>query len=133
LASMTTQTQDVKLPVDMICPHTGETFTPKYITTASGHVVAAPFQVCPSDPSKKMLSSYGYAAGKGKPTDAVPLARHSSGKFDLGRNFANKLWNAVRFALGKLEQTGADRQGADLGTADRWILSRLSAALTSVD
>jgi len=26
--SMATNTQDVRLPVDMVCPHTGETFTP---------------------------------------------------------------------------------------------------------
>ena len=33
LAQMTTDTQDVRMPVDLVCPHTGEAFTPEYITT----------------------------------------------------------------------------------------------------
>jgi valyl-tRNA synthetase len=50
------------------------------------------------------------------------------------RNFCNKLWNAVRFAL----LNGAHVPGAPLGTdtlsvPDRWILSRLSAVISDVD
>jgi valyl-tRNA synthetase len=60
------------------------------------------------------------------------------------RNFINKLWNASRFALMNLEGFDAERfaeilqradsTGAmDLPLADRWILSRLQRAATSVD
>jgi valyl-tRNA synthetase len=50
------------------------------------------------------------------------------------RNFCNKLWNAVRFAL----LNGAHVPAADLTPAaysvpDRWILSRLSGVIAEVD
>jgi len=55
---------------------------------------------------------------------------NTSEKFDIGRNFCNKLWNASRFVLGNLTAcpTWSDiHPGAAL--ADRWILSRLNAAI----
>ncbi|HRZ67319.1 MAG TPA: class I tRNA ligase family protein, partial [Candidatus Omnitrophota bacterium] len=60
----------------------------------------------------------------------------SKEKFEIGRNFANKVWNASRFILMNLED---DNQGlpaidkAGLSFADRWILSRLNRAVESVD
>jgi len=48
------------------------------------------------------------------------------------RNFANKLWNAARYALMNLEGTGAEATGEPpevTQLANRWILSRLGAAL----
>ncbi|MEX0774473.1 MAG: valine--tRNA ligase [Phycisphaeraceae bacterium] len=100
LAQMTTQTQDVRLPV---------------VRDTSG-------------------------GGTG---------RNTSEKFDAGRNFANKLWNATRFALQNLEGASnnsesppAPRVGdptpgggglslsstspSSLALADTWILSRLA-------
>ncbi|MEM9021970.1 MAG: valine--tRNA ligase, partial [Planctomycetota bacterium] len=96
LTKMTTQTQDVRLPVDMVAPGSGETFTPKYVSGPGGVKVAAPIQ---EHNGEKMVSSYGVASGKEKPTDDMPLARNTSEKFDEGQKFANKLWNAFRFAL----------------------------------
>ena len=54
--------------------------------------------------------------------------------FDLGRNFANKLWNASRFLLGNIEspRTFAGLP-AELGADDRWILSRLSHTAQAVN
>ena len=52
---------------------------------------------------------------------------NTSPKFDIGRNFCNKLWNASRFAMMNLE--GIDPAGFDsrrLDITDRWILSRLT-------
>ncbi|ANE47159.1 valine--tRNA ligase [Paenibacillus swuensis] len=49
-------------------------------------------------------------------------------KVEQARNFANKIWNASRFALMNLEgvtATDIDISG-ELGTADRWILHRLN-------
>ncbi|NLF31455.1 MAG: valine--tRNA ligase [Planctomycetes bacterium] len=56
--------------------------------------------------------------------------RNTSPKFDLGRNFSNKLWNASRFAL--MNVAGAPswqavHPGGNL--ADTWILSRLHATI----
>jgi len=48
------------------------------------------------------------------------------------RNFANKLWNAARYALMKLDGTDATAVGAPppaRALPNRWILSRLAAAL----
>jgi valyl-tRNA synthetase len=52
---------------------------------------------------------------------------NTSPKFDIGRNFCNKLWNASRFAMMNLD--GIDPAGFDAGKmdiADKWILSRLT-------
>ena len=50
------------------------------------------------------------------------------------RNFANKIWNATRFAL----LNGATVRGPlpgpeEMSATDRWILSRLNAVITEVD
>jgi len=78
LASMTTQTQDVRMPVEPL-------------TLPDGRQA------------------------------------NTSPKFDLGRNFCNKLWNVSRFVLMNLERAPAwaqIRPKADL--ADAWVLSRLN-------
>ncbi|MDF3038803.1 MAG: valyl-tRNA synthetase [Thermomicrobiales bacterium] len=57
-------------------------------------------------------------------------------KVEDARNFANKLWNATRFALRPIGATdiamaddGPARPSGDLALADRWILSRLDATI----
>ena len=141
LVQIATSTQDVRLPVDMICPHPGcgETFHPKEVTSPAGYRVAAPEQECPRC-KKKMISGYGAASGLATPTKEVPLARNSSTKFDQGRNFANKLWNATRFALSNLSASkthAVDGVGFDsareLALVDRWIISRLHRTLHTVE
>jgi valyl-tRNA synthetase len=52
------------------------------------------------------------------------------------RAFATKVWNATRFALGILGEDAPEADAIDfpsLGTVDRWILSRLSAAAAKVN
>lgn len=58
----------------------------------------------------------------------------TSEKFEIGRNFSNKLWNACRFLYPQLEQAGALSQelpmDKDLFTLeDKWILSRLQTTI----
>jgi valyl-tRNA synthetase len=51
---------------------------------------------------------------------------------EVARNFCNKLWNGTRFAL----MSGATVEGelpADLSLIDRWVLSRLSGTIATVD
>jgi valyl-tRNA synthetase len=56
-----------------------------------------------------------------------------SDRFEIGRNFCNKLLNAVRFAMLNLQGAAfRPRQLQELADEDRWILSRLSHAMTSV-
>ena len=53
----------------------------------------------------------------------------SDERFEYGRNFANKIWNASRFVLMNLE--GVDNNDIDfskLTIADRWILNELNNA-----
>ncbi len=57
---------------------------------------------------------------------------NSSPKFDVGRNFCNKLWNASRFAMMNLE--GTDPAAFDVSkmdTTDKWILSRLAKTIAA--
>jgi valyl-tRNA synthetase len=134
LAAMTTHTQDLRMPVDMIDPHSGATFKPEMTTVSGGYVVAAPVQTSPKDPAKKMVSTYGMTSGKATPSADTPLAKNTSSKFDLGRNFCNKIWNAVRFALANLEATPAEPVDENKWSMiDRWIVSRFNRTVAACD
>ncbi len=135
LVKMTTQTQDVRMPVDLICPHCERTFEPRTITSPAGYVVAAPEQTCPAC-TRSMVTAYGVSQGV-KETPEKPLARNTSAKFDEARNFCNKVWNASRFALSVLNSPLGAGQAAEMPIGartpaeavplpDRWILSRLA-------
>lgn len=60
-------------------------------------------------------------------------------QMELGRNFANKLWNAARFLALKADeaQVGAERSPTlaeeELSLSDRWIRSRLHATIRLVE
>jgi valyl-tRNA synthetase len=60
---------------------------------------------------------------------------NTSPKFDIGRNFANKIWNATRFILTNIEENSEFRiQNSELKSLeDRWILSRLNTTITTVE
>ena len=83
LASMTTQTQDVRMPVEQTELPDGRTV-------------------------------------------------NTSPKFDQGRNFANKLWNAARFALMNLGDGAPPVDLDNLEFADRWILVRRDRTIAEV-
>ncbi|MFZ2149227.1 MAG: valine--tRNA ligase [Sedimentisphaerales bacterium] len=58
---------------------------------------------------------------------------NTSPKFDIGRNFCNKLWNASRFAMMNLEGIDPAEFDADkMDITDRWILSRLARTISEV-
>ncbi len=128
LAEMTTHTQDVRMPVDIIDPHSGELIHPKFVRTNSGHRVAAPVQ---EHRGRSCVTSYGVATGETRPSKERPLARNTSERFDRGQRFANKLWNASRFALVHLAESSRHEKtpatsSATESLADHWILSRLA-------
>ena len=142
LASMTTHTQDVRMPVDLVDPRSGDTFAPQFIIGPGGYKVAAPVQEYPPGSGQKIVSSYGLASGQAEPDDDMPLARNTSEKFDLGQRFANKLWNATRFALQNLSEehrleAGATKEEAAAsgggGLAERWVLHRLGETVAAGD
>ena len=55
------------------------------------------------------------------------------------RQFCNKLWNIVKFALTNFpegfvpEELGPDAAGMNLSLADKWILARLSKAVDNTN
>lgn len=57
--------------------------------------------------------------------------RHDVRRFEQGRHFANKLWNAARFVMINLEGESSD-QHTEPTLADRWILSRLNETVKTV-
>ena len=76
-----------------------------------------------------VISSVGFG------TDVYMDPDNLDATFSAGRNFSNKIWNAGRFALmniGDDPVAAVDDVRGDLETADRWILSRLSAATADV-
>ena len=73
------------------------------------------------------------AAGPGTDVQLDPENLEES--FAPGRNFANKLWNAARFALMNLPEENVASLAQvenDLELADRWILSRMNRASAEV-
>jgi valyl-tRNA synthetase len=115
---LATETQDSRLPVSNVCPHCGT-----LVPVKQEHMYMRTRKVtCPS--CKKPFRP----GGPWPSEDAeLPTAKQASERFEIGRNFANKLWNAARFLLMNLEgySPGALRL-EELPIEDRWILSRLA-------
>src|SRR5215213_3918082 len=129
IASFAGETQDVRLPVGYECPHC-ETVIPQTLEhqkaiPAGG---AKPRVTCPKCKKKSQYSSPWF-----DPDPGEPVARVVSERFEYGRNFCNKLWNASRFALLNLEgYTPGVVRDHEPTLEDRWILSRLSTVCEEV-
>lgn len=92
-----------------------------------------------------VIKDYGADALRFTVIYLAPLGQDvlfSSDKCDLGRNFANKIWNAGRFLLMNLpdRQAGAENIKLDSSLinkhkdfADEWISSRLNKTLLQLD
>jgi valyl-tRNA synthetase len=122
LAYLTTETQDVRMPVDFECPHCGELIE----QTKKNRIQ-------PRVDCKKCGKAFRTQWAE-KPEDTA-LSRGAvvSERFELARNFCNKLWNASRFAMLNLEgYTAAPVADADLTVEDRWVLSRLNTVTAAV-
>jgi len=122
LAHLTTETQDVRMPVEFECPHCGEDIE----QTRKNRIL-------PRVECKKCGKPFGTQWAE-KPEDtALPRGAVVSKRFEEARNFCNKLWNASRFAMLNLEgYTAASVTDADLTVEDRWILSRLNTVTAGV-
>jgi len=121
LCEMQTGTQDIRLPVQAISPFTGNAID--LATAKHGRSIFT--YLCPE--TGKEFDVLGTMPD-------VPGAKLVSDRFDVGRNFCNKLWNAARFALLNLEGVAfRPRRAAELPVEDRWILSRLEGCLAEVE
>jgi valyl-tRNA synthetase len=125
LTTMATETQDARLPILLVCPHCRASFPNPSSAAGTG--------TCP-----KCKKPYTRALGTAVGMPEAPLAKPTSDRFDAGRNFCNKLWNAARFALANLAGLPASADSAPTdesawSLADRWIVSRFSRTLAAAD
>jgi valyl-tRNA synthetase len=87
-----------------------------------------------------IIATYGADALRYTVISLAPVGqdiKFSDKKVEIGRNFANKLWNASRFVLMNLEnpECSIDKElppQNELAAPDRWILSRLNYAVEQV-
>lgn len=120
LCDMQTGTQDIRLPVQAISPFTGNRVD--LATASHGRTIFT--YICPD--SQKEFDVLGTIK-------ELPKARVTSDRFDAGRAFCTKLWNATRFALMNLDKYEYHKTDPrDLEPEDRWMLSRLSRCIEIV-
>ena len=150
IASFAGETQDVRLPVGYECPH-----CQAVIPQEPQHLKFKPGK--PKIKCAKCKQESQYATPNYTPDEGEPVARITIERFEYGRNFCNKLWNAARFAMLNLEvaSDGEEGQGAraegqgtevvsalathhsplttsSLPIEDRWVLSRLATVTDEV-
>ncbi len=85
-----------------------------------------------------VINDYGADALRFTITYIAPLGQDvlfSTDKCELGRNFANKIWNAGRFLLMNAENIKADKSLIDKHTdfTDEWIYSRYERSLNKLE
>jgi len=129
IASLCGETQDVRLPVGYECPHC-QAVTPQTKEHQDMKPMGGPK---PSIKCGKCKKSFQFPSPWFTPDEGTPVARIVSERFDFGRNFCNKLWNACRFAFMNLEGYSAgDVAESELQVEDRWVLSRLATTVREV-
>ena len=127
MASMATETQDVRMPVEFQCPTCGTRIDQ---TTANR---TKPRIECP-----KCHEAFRTQWATTAEDLALPRGPAVSERFESGRNFSNKLWNATRFVLMHLEGFHAGELVTETTTPDnlpledRWLLSRLATVTAEV-
>src|SRR6185295_3456333 len=129
LFDMATEGQDLKFPVQIVCPFCEES------------------QELPSKRSQAVMKCRKCAKDFQQPVPnepelpsppAPPMGALDSKRFEKGRNFTNKVWNAARFVLTSIDAETAKRLEdhaaieASLRDEDRWILSRLNKTVADV-
>ncbi len=130
MAQMATETQDARLPVSYLCPHCGELI-------AQTSVV--PHNKVPRDihevQCKACKKEFATVWAPPEKKEQLAVGMDTSERFELGRNFCNKLWQAATgFVLPNLEgYAPRPLEPAELAVEDRWILSRLAGAIAEIE
>ena len=122
LTSLCTETQDVRMPVQFECPHCEALIDQ---TKKNRELAKTSCTKC----GKEFSTQWA----KTEADLALPRAAVVSERFEVARNFMNKLWNAARFSLINLsDYTPAPVDLESLNVEDRWLLSRLSTVTQKV-
>lgn len=127
LCWLATDTQDVRMPVQYECPHC-EALVNQTKENRQKHRIKC-------DKCGKEFSTQWAETEADK---LLPKAPVVSERFEVARNFVNKLWNASRFAMINLELAADGQINVDetalgsLPLEDQWILSRLSTVTAQV-
>ena len=124
VVQISSETQDARLPVANVCPHCDA-----LVPVKQEHMYMRTKKLaCPN-------CKQPFRPGGPWPSDDPDLktAKQASERFEMGRNFANKIWNAARFILMNLDgYTPHAIKREELPLEDRWILSRLAATTQAV-
>ncbi len=126
IASFAGETQDVRLPVGYECPHCQAVIPqePHHLKFKPGK----PKIKCPKCKKESQYATPNYTPDEGELVARIVIER-----FEYGRNFSNKLWNAARFAMLNLEgYAPGPIADTDLAIEDRWVLSRLATVTDEV-
>ena len=122
LAYLTTETQDVRMPVQFECPH-----------CEAAVEQTKKNRELPRVECKKCGKEFSTQWARTEEDQALARGAVVSERFEQARNFCNKLWNAARFCLMNLEGYEAGTVAdAELAVEDRWLLSRLSTVTEQV-
>ncbi|MDR3198742.1 MAG: valine--tRNA ligase [Planctomycetaceae bacterium] len=129
LAYLATENQDIRLTLDFECPYCGTLVEqtkknrtqPKIICPKCG----VPFRTQWAETESDKMLTEGPMIGE---------------RFEVARNFCNKLWNAARFVLLSLQEPQTELSETDKRKIhtevyfleDRWILSRLATVTKNV-
>lgn len=128
MAALAGETQDSRLPVANVCPHCDFFIPLKKENTDPDETKRPKKLTCPN--CKKVFRPGGPWNSE---DPNMPTAKQASESFELGRNFANKMWNAARFLLMNLEgYTPGIVSLEESPIEDRWILSRLATTVKNV-
>jgi valyl-tRNA synthetase len=122
MAHLTTDNQDVRMPVQFECPHC------QALIEQTKKNRELPRLKC-----KKCGGEFSTQWARTESDLALPRGAAVSERFEVARNFCNKLWNASRFAMMNLDgYTPGPVSDEDLAIEDRWILSRLASVTEQV-
>ena len=122
LARLSTDTQDVRMPVQYECPHCD-----KLIDQTKKN------RSLPTITCKGCNQAFSTQWAETEKDKALAKGAVVSERFETARNFVNKLWNAARFAMMNLDGYQAKAVEVDsLPLEDRWLLSRLATVTQQV-
>ncbi len=115
MAHLCTETQDVRMPVQIECPHCETSIE---LTRKNRELPRIECSKC----NKPFATQWAESAHD----TALPRGLVLSDRFETARNFTNKLWNAFRFAMMNLSDYASGPIDVNqLPIEDHWILGRL--------